>query len=309
MHIEEELADVKELISLNKDLIDENGADDALKYNLEYLTSFKNDLTSELNKSYEHYRLYSFDTIVKSEDKGKIPSIAQVTRYLSNLQDTLYSLAESALNKVIKGTKISDEVFEGATIGIGNAERGSLKIQLKQVNTQSSFEPYLKIATDKLNELINCGSDGKLISEQASKLGSQPIFKYKKLLDDIQSEDLTFILFDDIKPEGYETQIITPEFAEKVYNAINQAEPKEETYFDEVEGELIVINGKTNKITISPKEERKDKDYMIKFDNERFGSLVGKHYNKNVKVKIKITNQYYELEEDTKEDMELIKFL
>lgn len=311
MHIEEELTDINELIELSEELIDKEGADDALTYNLNFLQSFKKELTDELNLSYKRYMLNSFDTTVESGVEGKIPSIAEATRYLLNLQETLYSLAESALGKVVKGSKISDVVFEGATMGIGNAKKGSLKIQLKQINnSQTTFHPYLKIATDKLNEILDCGSDEYLLREQAAKLGSQPIYKYKNLLNGIKNDNITVTLFDKIKPEGYETQTITPEFAGNVYSAIIQAEPNEDTYFEEIEGELIVINGKNNTITISSKdEEGNDKDYHIDFDNERFSSLVGGRYKKKVKVKIKTTENYYELEEDTKIDRELKKFL
>lgn len=310
MYIEEELNDILELISLNEELMSNDSEDESLKFNLQYLSDFKEELNKELNQSYQHYKITTFDTVIESSSAGIILSISEVTRYLSNLQETLYSLAESALGKVMKGTKISDFVYEGATVGIGNVSRGSLKVQLKPINcSQQTFHPYLKIATDKLNDLIECGSDEDLISEQATHLGSQPIFKYMKLLHGIKSDNLTVKLFDDLKPEGYETQIITPEFADDVYNAIIQAEPQEESFFDEIEGKVVVINGKKNEITISSTRDNKNKDYVISFDNERFASLVGAKYNQFVKIKVKITTKFYELEEETQQECELVRFI
>jgi len=304
-YIEEEIEDVNELISLNEELIS-NQSDDSLKNNLSFLKNFRKDLTQELNESYESYRLVSFDTIIEKE--GKIPSVYEVTKFLSNFQNTLYSLAESALNKVMKGSKISEEVLDGATIGISKASKGSLKIHLKPVDMKPSFQPYLKIATDKLNVLLDCGSDENLLKEQVHHLGSQPIYKYKTLLKDIQKDEITVTLFDEIKPRGYKTQIITPKFAENVYSAIVQTEPETNSYTDEITGELIVINGKKNEITVSSKDENgKDKDYNISFDSEQFSSSLGKYYKEQVNVKISIIEKYYELEEDTKFDLELIK--
>lgn len=310
MHIEEELEDINELISLNMDLMSKGEPDDALKYNLNFLQDFKVDLTNELNLSYTHYMLQSFDAKIEAETEGKIPSIKKVTRFLSNLQEILYSLAESALNKVVKGTKISEEVIKGTTLGIQSAQKSSLIIQFKPINSEPSFDPYLKIATDKLNELLECGSDEDLLREQAAKLGSQPIFRYREFLNDILKDNIKVTLFNEIKPEGYEPQVITSRFAENVYSAIIQAEPKEETFPEEIEGELIIINGKKNKITISSIDEQgKDRDILIKYDNERFSSLIGKRFKKKVKVKVESTEKYYELEEETKKEMILVKFL
>lgn len=310
MHIEKELKGVIELIELNDELmLDE--PDEALKYNLKFLQGFKKELTEELNQSYEHYKISSFDAIIEGNRNNKIPSLPEVTRFLSNLQEILYSLAESAWTKVMKGTKISEVVFEGTTLGIKDARKGSLIIQLKPINTsQSSLNPYLKIATDKLNDLLDCGSDEELIREQAKHLGSQPIFKYKKMLEDIKTDDLTIKLFNEIKPQDYETQIITPKFASDVFAAINQAEPNENYKYEFIEGDLKIINGKQNKITISSKiDDKKTKDFIIAFDNDRFASVIGKNYDQFVKVKVKYTTKFYELEEETKEEIELIRFL
>jgi hypothetical protein len=308
MHIEEDLDDVMELIEVNENLLSEH-PDDTLKYNLKYLNQFKSELDEELNKSHERYMLASFDTIIESDVKDQSPSVEQSFRYLSNLQKTIYALAESALHKVNKYAKISDMVFTGATMGVGRASKGSLRIQLNQIDHQTSFQPYIRIATDKLNELLECGSDEDLLKEQAMKLGYQPISRYKALLDGINKDKLTVKLFDKIKPEEYESRIITPEFAETVFTAIVQAEPKKEVYREEIEGELVTIDGRSDKIIISTFDGKNKKDIPISFDNERFGSLIGNKYKKQIKVEVEITEFYHELEADTLDEIVFKRFI
>lgn len=308
MHIEEDLDDVMELIEVNENLLAEH-PDDTLKYNLEYLNQFKSELDEELNKSYERYMLPSFDTIIESDVEGQSPSVEQSFRYLSNLQKTIYALAESALHKVNKYAKISDMVFTGATMGVGRASKGSLRIQLNQIDPQTSFQPFIRIATDKLNELLECGSDEDLLKAQAMKLGYQPISRYKSLLDGINKDKITVKLFDKIKPDEYKSQIITPEFAETVYTAIVQAEPKKEVYREEIEGELVTIDGRNDKIIISTFDGKNKKDIPISFDNERFGSLMGTKYQKQITVEVEITEFYHELEADTLDEIVFKKFI
>lgn len=308
MHIEEDLNDVMELIEMNEDLLDKH-PDDTLKYNLDYLNQFKSELTEELNESYQRYMLESFDAVIESDVDGQSPSVEKSFRFLFNLQRMLYALAESALHKVDKYAKISDDVFQGATMGVARASRGSLKVQLNQINPQTSFYPFLRIATDKFSVLLDCGSDEELLRDQAMKLGYQPISKYKTLLNDIKKDNITVKLFDEIKPSGYDSQIISPEFAENVYSAIVQAEPKKEVYTQEIEGELIAINGKTDKIIISTIEEEIKKDITISFDNERFGSLMGNKYQRQVKVEVEISEYYHELEEDKSDEIIFKRFI
>jgi hypothetical protein len=291
-HIEEDITDVEELINLTEEEFS-NEKDHALEISLNHLKQIRQDFISELNSSNKYYKLTAFDMRIESTN-NKVPSVKEITLVLNNLQELFYSLAESTKKKVEKGSKFTEFVRTFSTIGISKASPGSLKLELKPINQSQTqlTDPHMKIVTDKLNLLLDCGSDNSLLKEQANDLGSQPIYKYKSFLKGIEDNNLTISLFNEVKPENYETQILNPKFAKNVKKSIDKIQIKKKKYYRIVEGVLEVINGRKKEININIEPEKTKGKYVALSFDDNFNDILGDKYKQIVKVKILVCEKH-----------------
>lgn len=306
-HIEEKITDVEELIALTKDELS-NEEDSALEISLNHLKEIRQEYISELNNSYEHYKLSAFD--MKIESENNIPSVKETMLILDRTQKLFYSLAASTRKKAEKGSKFTDFVKSFSTIGISKASPGSLNIELKPINQSQTQlkDPLMKIVTDKLNILIDCGSDDTLLKEQADELGSQPIFEYNSLLNEIDKNSLTVSLFNEIKPKDYEPQILNPEIAKNIKKSIEKIQIKEKKYYDNLEGILDVINGRKKEININTDPDTVNGKYVALSFDESFNEILGDKYKQNIKVKILVCEKHSKAD-GVKINKKLIDFL
>jgi len=116
----------------------------------------------------------------------------------------------------------------------------------------------------QLNNLILCREDKNAIKKFSGKLGKEVMKEYKKFLKIIYSNKANIKFFDTNVPEGFESNTISSELAEKIYYVIYEMEKIPEqigTYTGTLTGvnvrshsfELVVedtgaiLNGKFNK--------------------------------------------------------------
>jgi len=248
----------------------------------------ENNIFQELNEYYKNHNLTNFDMRIESSEYNT-PSIDETADTLNLFQEIIFALG-SISKKLEKGTQIGKDMRKSLSIGIDNASHGSLKLELKPVNSQTELFPYLGLATDRLNDIINCGEDIDLLEKQAKKLGSKPIFKYKKFLENIKNKEITVSLFDNIKPKNFEKKILDPSFANKVEFAINNIKPIKNSDEKIIEGKLDVINGRKGIISINLEKEKGDKgDHLdIIFDKNKFDKILGEKYEKDIKINVEV---------------------
>ncbi len=303
--IQKELEKLRELIKENEQLISKYQDDFALKLNLKSFKNREQFLLDELKKSREHLNMDTLTVVIEKE----YPPIDEVMDISYHLQELFHTLAAQAdKGKAMdRGARIPPDIKSISTLGLEKAEAGSLILSFTfnplKTDPQKKFITIVKTATDNFNALIECGSDKRLIKEQTDKLGSQTIDRYKNLLGTVFKHKSNLRLFDEKIPKDYPPKKISNQFAESVYQVIVDTNPPE---FDdiEIEGELGIINIFSNIFTIKTEVKQVD----IKFD-EFYLEEVKSRLKQNVKIGVKLTKTYHELQDKTDEEYKLIRFL
>ena len=303
--IEEEIEDVKEIIQVNEDLIPKFPDDLILKTNLEYLKERVDELINELKSSNEHFNVDVFTITISANN----PPVTDVLEISYSLQKLFYPLAQANDGAVKRNTRVPINIKNATTLGLKEAKAiNSLTLFFKtdplETDTQKRFFTLTRVAMDNLSDLLACKTDKELIKEQADKLGLQCIDKYKIFLETISKKEVDVTLFDIERPKNYSTKKITKEFAEEVYQSITEINPPSDEIV-QVEGELGVIDTFSHYFKI---KDVNDKIINIKFE-DRFIESVKRRLKTNVKVSIKLTKEYHEIEDKTDEKRELIGFI
>lgn len=306
--IKKELNKVSSLLQDNTELMAKYPDEIGLELDQWALESRKSELIKELKKSNNYFNIDTFSMTIKKE----APPIKSVLEISNALQNLFYPLSQADKDPVKRGAYLSSEIKNAVTLGLERAEAGSLILFFKtdplKSDSQKRFVTLIRVAMNNLNKLISCGSDKELLKKQAGKLGLQSIDKYRIFLEAISRQNIDVTLFDTEKSKDYPTQIITKEFAEEVCNCITASNlPTEEIV--EIEGKLGVIDAfnKLFKIKIHL-DNRKTKIVQIKYDDKLIEE-VKKRLKKDVIAKVKLTEEYHEIEDKTDKKMELMKFL
>jgi len=305
--IKEELKDVRELISLNQELISNypDKKDAAIEFNLSFLEEREKELLDELNKSYEDRNVDTFDIVIDKEN----PPLDEVLDIGHSTQELFRPLAYAYGNRAVnRGDKIPQDIINATTLGLREAKVGSLRLSLiidpLKTDDQKRFVTLIETAIDNLNTLISCGTDKELIKRQTKILGTQCIDKYKDFVEVVSKQKTDLLLFDEEKPKGFKTQKITNDFAESVYQVIVETqEPKEEKI--EIEGRLGVIDTFSHKFQI---KDSKNKRIYVNFD-EHFTEQIKERLEQIVRVELNVTKTYHEIEDKTDKKLELKRFL
>lgn len=311
-NIMKEIKRVSKLIRENQELMVEYPEEVGLELDQWALKARKAELLEELRQSDETYNVLMFDLELKDK---RFPNLGldKVGSFFTSLNELMIALVQSITSGAVKkGAKASELIKELARLNIVDASPGSLNIVLNDQQNMKFGESPSKQALNKLNILINCGDDKDLILQQMEKLGNKPIIKYKEFLGVIIENDMDLTLYKHFKPKDYNTQIISKTFAEKVYKVIIETTPKTETEI--IKGILGAVNTFSKEITIKTNNEVINgevitgKKISIKFA-EDFLPLIKSKLKERVTVKVNVTNNYQELEDNNKETRELINFI
>jgi len=303
--IQTELEELQELIDENELLISKYPQDFALKLNLDSFENRKQFLLEELSKSLSHFNMDTFSIVIEKD----YPPIDEVMDIMHRVQELFHTLAAQAdKGKAMdRGAHIPPDIKTISTLGLEKAKVGCLRLYFTfnplKTDSQSKFITVIKQATDNLNTLISCGTDKKLIKEQTKNLGSQSIDRYKNLLETIFKHKSDLRLFEEEINTEYEPKKLSDKFAESVYQVIVDSKPPETEDID-IEGELGIINIFLHVFTVKTELRQVD----IEFD-DFYIDEVKSRLKQNVKVKVKLTKTYHELQDKMDEEYKLIRFL
>lgn len=298
-----EIKKVSQLIRDNNGLMDKYPEEVGLELDQWALESRKSDLLIELKKSNDYFKILMFDLTLEDNEFSNL-SLDKVGSFFTSLQKLVTSLVQSIAGPVKKGAKVSDAIREISRLEIIDGNPGSLNIVLKEKTEASVTDTLSKEAFNRLNFLFSCGDDRELIMDQLGKLGNKPIGSYKEFLNVIIKNNIDLKLYDNIKPEGYETFSLTNEFANKVYSVIIETTPTTETEI--IEGLLGAIDTFSKKFTIKKPDETIDnaivegKKVSVKY-GEDYAVLIKNKLESNVKIEVSFTKDCHELEDEIKD--------
>lgn len=310
-HIMKEIRKVSELIIDNKALRIKYPEEVGLELDELGLITRKSELLKELKESQDYFNILMFDITLKDNEHSDL-ALDKVGRFLIALQDLTTSLVQSGDGPVKKGARPPQDIKDLSTLEIIEATPGSLNIILKGKNKASIIKSRSKEAFDKFNDLIECGDNKELIIKQLKKLGNQPIIRYKELLDLIVKNDINLEFYKKFKPKGYNSYTLDKEFAVSVYTTIIETESQ--TTSEIIQGKLGVIDTFSKKMIIKKPDETSDEGKKIEGKkvsvdfNEEYIDIIKENLGRDVKIKVDLTKQYYQLEDDTIETRELVKF-
>jgi len=301
--IMKEIKKVSQLIRDNNGLMDKYPEEVGLELDQWALESRKSDLLIELKKLNDYFKILMFDLTLEDNEFSNL-SLDKVGSFFTSLQKLVTSLVQSIAGPVKKGAKVSDAIREISRLEIIDGNPGSLNIVLKEKTEASVTDTLSKEAFNRLNFLFFCGDDRELIMDQLGKLGNKPIGSYKEFLNVIIKNNIDLKLYDNIKPEGYETFSLTNEFANKVYSVIIETTPTTETEI--IEGLLGAIDTFSKKFTIKKPDETIDnaivegKKVSLKY-GEDYAVLIKNKLESNVKIEVSFTKDCHELEDEIKD--------
>lgn len=309
--IMEEIKKVSELIRENQELMNEYPEEVGLKLDQWGLETRKSELLDELKYSDEHFNILMFDLQLKDNNFPNL-GLDKVGSFFVSLNELMISLVQANEGAIKKGTKATSQIKELARLNIIEATPGSLNVVLNDRQNMKLLESPSKQALDKLNTLIKCGNNKKLILQQMEKLGNKPIIKYKDFLSVIIDNDLDLTLYKHFKPKNYTSHTISKSFAVKVYKTIIETTPKNETEI--IEGILGAIDTFSKEIGIKTDKEKVNgeiiagKKISIKFSDD-FLPVIKTKLKESVRVEVNLIKKYQELEDNTKETRELLRFI
>lgn len=307
-----EVKKVSQLILENNELINKYPEEVGLELDQWALESRKSDLLLELKKSNDHFNILMLDFTLVDNDYPNL-ALDKAGSFFISMQKLVTSLVQSIAGPVKKGAKVTDEIRELSRLEIIDGNPGSLNIVLKEKTEASVTDTLSKEAFNRLNFLFSCGDDRQLIMDQLEILGNKPIARYKEFLNVMIKNNIDLKLYDNVKPEGYNTVLITNEFANRVYNVIIETRPTTETEI--IEGVLGVVDTFQNKFTIKKPDEIIDnvkvdgKKVSIKY-SEDFAVIVKNKLENNVKIEVSFIKDCHELEDEIKDkDWTLMRFI
>lgn len=213
--IQEELADLIPLINENELLLSKYPDKFTLKLGLESLKEKKHELLIELQNSKKRNLMDTFDIVVTGEvvNKHNI-SLSFFGDFVSSLQNIITLIAQSLNNKT---------PTDSARLDLIATSVGSFKIILSSHQPQISDSIQI-VSLRQLNNLILCREDKNEIKNFSGKLGKEVMKEYKKFLKIIYSNKAIIKFFDTTVPEGFESNTISSDLAEKIYDVIYEME-------------------------------------------------------------------------------------
>lgn len=302
-----ELDRLQGLIKENKQLVDENPSEVALQLNLMSLEAREMVLLEELRESNRKSALDLFDLKIDGRYVSNHRISSEVLgRLLIRFQSVVHSIDHS-LKEGPLATRgpMPDGVLSGSRIDTVTMCGGSFRVILSS-NKPSWFEDSsTKTALERLNKLLDCGNNKELIKQEIRELGKRPVNRYKDFLNIIYKSNTEIKLYDILKPEGFETKIITDELAKSIWDVIDLEEPipeNEETYRGTLKA-IDLINYKFKFIT-------EDSGYVVR---GKFGSELTESVKNNLdKISVghfRISTKQNEITEELFKVYTLLNFI
>jgi len=230
-----ELDRLHELINENRQLVDENPSEVALQLNLMSLEGRETSLLYELCESNKRNAVDTFDIDIEGEYVTNHQISSDVLgRTLIKFQSVIHSIDYSlkAGSSAMRGP-IPDSILSSSRINAVAMCAGSFRLVLSSDQPSWFGDSSTKTALNRFNRLLDCGDNKGLIKLEIKELGRRTINRYKDFLGTIYKTHGDIKLYDVIKPDGFETKIITHDLAKRIWDVIDLEEvipEKEEKY-------------------------------------------------------------------------------
>lgn len=228
-----ELDQLRKLIDDNTQLVEEDPDELALQLNLMSLQSRETFLLEELQESNRRISIDTFDLDIGGES-------AKYHRIYSNVLGDLLvgfqGLLNSIYHSMIKGPSesrgpIPESIVSSSRVVVRATCGGSFRVILSS-DHPTLIESPAKTSLRRLNTLLECEDNREMIKQEIKELGPRTINRYKKFLEIIYKSKSEIKLYDIVKPDGFDTKVVTSELAEKIWNIIVKEEIIPETEED-----------------------------------------------------------------------------
>lgn len=280
--INNEIKKVRSILDPMEEYLSEHPDDLSVEANVNSLKDRLSQLFNELGIIKNSVGLTTFDLYLSNVDGGKI-KLSNLLKTGYQFQETLVSCSMfDGVHPVNKKASPTQDILEYSDPQVEIVQTSSLKIILSVADSQSKFsdDTPLKRGLENFNEIISCGDDKVRLSNLIKNMGTQPIFRYKKLLKILKDNDLNLDMYHSIIPIGFKTQNLSNEFAKKVYDIIDNTDApiKEEKI---ITGELYQINSKTKRcgIEVIDDDTEKSRSVSVKFKDSFKEDLKDKLYS------------------------------
>lgn len=289
--IKSEISKLENLVAPLEEYLIENPEDLAVKLELKSFQKRMDELNMELGFISNDLGLTTFDFHVSNVDGGRINAFA-LSKLLNALQNCVnYCALYDGIHPVQEDSSSSNvDLLNNTNLDIASVQSGSLKILVSASDSQTKFGDTsdLKTALKYFNDIIKCNDDENSIYQLMEKIGMKPIFGYKELLKVLTVENLNLDMYSHVKPLGFETQKLSNEFANKVFNTFSNAKPIEEQRTILTLGKVYYINMNTKKFGVEIKDENTNKinKIYVKFLDKDKHTLKE---SLDLEIKIKIT--------------------
>lgn len=301
-----ELDRLRELIDDNRQLVEEDPEELALQLNLMSLESREKFLLDELHESNRRLSIDTFDLDISGEP-------AKYHRIYSNVLGDLLigfqGLINSISHSIVKGPSesrgpIPESIVAGSRVVVRATCGGSFRVILSS-DQPALIESATKTALRRLNALLDCEDNKDLIKQEIKELGPRTISSYKKFLEIIYKSKSEIKLYDLLRPEEFNTKIVTSDLAEKIWKVID----KEEIIPDKEEDYRGIIKA-LNLIKYNFQFVISDSDDVISGGFDPSLSDKMKHYlDRPVTAHFKISTKQNETTEQLDKHYDLMKFI
>ncbi|MCQ2737438.1 MAG: hypothetical protein MJ224_02400 [archaeon] len=306
--IEQEIKEIINLMAPLENYLIDNPNDFGVEGNLNSLRGRYEELLRELGYAKNNLGVISFDFHIY--DNNKNIDITQLGHICLSLQGLINSCAMyEDNNPVKKGSSYNQNILDMVNVKVDAVAIGSLNLLVSPKDNQSTFydDSYLKRSLKQIGRIIDCGDDKRKITSLMEEIGSQPIFKYKSLLNNLKNDNLNLDICYSVKPKGINTKSLTATDAEKIYNLITDVE-KEETNTINVIGILYSVDVKNKKCGIEVKSGDLDENKTIRVSfRDSFKKQLKEKLDTEISVSLERTIRISAVEEDSKPVFNLLE--
>lgn len=261
VRIKSEISKIENLIAPLEEYLIDNPNDFAVKLELKSFQKRINELNIELGFIANDLGLTTFDFYLSNVNGGRINAYA-LSKLLNALQNCInYCALYDGIHPVQEDSSLNMDLLNNTNLNIASIQSGSLKILVSASDYQTKFSDNsdLKNALKNFNEIIECSDDEDSIYQLMEKIGMKPIFEYKELLRVLTTEKLNLDMYPSVHPEGFETQKLSNDFANKVFDTFNNAKSIEQKDTISTFGKIYYINMNTKTFGVEIKDENTNK--------------------------------------------------
>jgi hypothetical protein len=262
-------------------------------------------LLVELRESYERFQIDTFDFVIDGDVvRDHRVSLQFLGSFSNALQDVVSTMSYSLLPNSTGRNRAHREISAASQMDLVATATGSFRIIL------SSHDPQLGDSISKqslqiFNKLVDCEDDKEKIKQISREVGIKPMKKYQKLMEVIFKSSASIKMYDLVSPEGFNTKFIASDLAERIYNAINEAE--------ELPVETVIHRGRLTGVNVRSCKFEFIMEETHTIINGKFSSSLAEEAKRNLNtstsIQFNVTTVYDDILAEVKKDWEIKAFV